>query len=611
VAEPANVEPANLEPANLEPNAAPDGRLAAFLKHPSLPRRLALIACLLACPSLLIGFHLDDHFHRYMLSQRPGAEALLEAYQSPFGIANGEREINHWQVEEGYAPWWIEEDLLVSLFRPLSEASHRLDALLWPDNAPLQHLHSLLWFFLLIALTTRLYRALLGPTTVAGLAALLYAFDHSHGFAVGWIANRNAAIATALAVASLLCHHRGRISGSTAMALLSPLLLLGALLAGEGAIAIVGYLVSYALFLERSSWPSRLRSIAPHLLLIALWRLAYSALGRGAHGSGLYLDPPREPLVFAAAAVERIPLLLLGELALPPAETALFAPAPYPSLILALSLLVLVVFGVCIAPLLARDETARFWALGMAAALVPACSTHPNNRLLFFVGLGAMALLSQLWHGLMLEALWLPAAPSWHRLARPTTAGLTGLHLVLSPLLLPLTTCSVALTSPAEHAARDALTRGAERDLIVVSAPDYFYVKLIPVLAALENKAPPARLRALSFGSHPLEVSRPDARTLELHYQGGLLSQPLDELYRAADSPLPIGSRIDLAGLRIEVTAVERDGRVKKARFVFDRPLDDRRFVWLSHGTTGFDDFQLPPVGGSTRLAPAQLNFGF
>ena len=70
------------------------------------------------------------------------------------------------------------------------------------------------------------------------------------------------------------------------------------------------------------------------------------------------------------------------------------------------------VFGVCfasfgavacvamlaaaLAPLLRRDREARFWTLGMVLALLPISATFPANRLLFFVGLGAMALLARL-----------------------------------------------------------------------------------------------------------------------------------------------------------------------------------------------------------------------
>jgi hypothetical protein len=585
------------------------GRIVAVLTHPRLPRRLALLATLLTAPTLAIGFHLDDYVHRYLLSDLPGSAALMEAYESPFGIANGDPEVNHWQVEEGYAPWWIDEHLLISLFRPISEASHRLDALLWPASAPLQHAHSLLWFFGLVLVTTRLYRGLMGPTTLAAVAAIFYALDHTHGFAVGWIANRNAIIAAFFGVLSLWTFDRGR-RGAPGLAMLSPLLLACALLGGEGSVAIVGYLLAYALFLDDATPLRRLASVTPHLVVVALWRISYNALGHGARGSGLYLDPVREPLEFLAAALERAPLLLLGQIGLPPAEAALFLPAPWPLLIHALALGVAVWLLVSVWPLLRADATARFWSAGMLLSLVPACTTHPNNRLLFFVGLGAFGLLSQLWHGLLDEAGWVPSSRGYRRVARPFAALATGFHLMVSPLLLPVTACSILLTAPAGRAAEQALSTSAGRDLVVVSAPDYFHVKLVPVLAALRRQTPPERLRAVSFGDTALQVTRTDATTLHVRYARGILADPLLELYRDRDTPMPVGTRVSLAGLDIEVRALTGDGRVSEARFRFDCDLDDPRFRFLAWNGEAYVRWQPPPPGDSVRVAPAPLGFG-
>ena len=55
-----------------------------------------------------------------------------------------------------------------------------------------------------------LYRRILGPTWVAGLAALLYAIDEAHAAPAAYIANRNALIATCFGVLCLLCFARAR-----------------------------------------------------------------------------------------------------------------------------------------------------------------------------------------------------------------------------------------------------------------------------------------------------------------------------------------------------------------------------------------------------------------
>jgi len=77
---------------------------------------------------------------------------------------------------------------------------------------------------------------------------------------------------------------------------------------------------SHAVFVERGSLKKRLFSFAPYLGVTVVWRVLYNLSGYGAHGSGIYIDPVREPLHFARAFVERAPILCLGQFLLPPAE---------------------------------------------------------------------------------------------------------------------------------------------------------------------------------------------------------------------------------------------------------------------------------------------------
>ena len=583
-------------------------RLLAALLHPKLPRRLALLAFMLTLPSVAIGFHLDDHVHRYMLSSRPGAAELLRVYESPFGIANGERADNRWQMEHGYAPWWTHPDLLVSLWRPLSELSHRVDAALFPDTAPLQHLVSSALFALLVLSVTHLYRALLGVTTASGLAALMYALDHAHGFAVGWIANRNAVITAAFGAVALLVYVRARAASSTAKTLLSAALFGCALLSGESSVAVLAYVLGHAAFVERSPLRSRALAVMPHLVVLVAWRVAYVAMGRGARHSGLYLDPLAEPSAFARATLERLPALVLGQLGLPPAEAIVFAPEALrlPLWLFALAFCALLAF--VLLPVLRRDPHARMLALGALASLVLACSTHPHNRLLFYGGLGVMPLLSLAWHALMQPATTgVPVAP----LARTLVAALVGFRLFVSPLLLPLAACSIALTAPAEVGARSILRAGARREVVLVSSPDAFHMKLVPVLAALESQPPPAQLLALSFGEQPLTLRRLDAHTLELDYGGaGLLASPLLELYRARAEPLPVGARVVLDSVEVHVVAHGPQGTIARARFRFRRALDAAQLSFLAWDGTGYAPVALPEVGSSLQVAGAALRFG-
>lgn len=592
-----------------------------------MPLWVALVGVLLVSPSLFIGFHLDDDIHRYMLSDLPGGADLYHAYESPFGIANGDPDTNHWQIEQGLAPYWIYPDLHVSLYRPLSELSHRLDVALWFDNAFLMHLHSLLWFGLLLYATAQLYRAAMPRFgAVAGFTALLFAIDYNHGFAVGWIANRNAIIAGAFGVLALWTYVRSAppsdtpddapspASGPTDKAaiglrLLSALCLGAGLLAGEGTVAAFAYLLGYAVFVQRGSALARALSLTPHLLVLIAWRLVYNALGRGAVGSGMYVDAVATPARFLQLLPERLPLLVNGQLLLPPPELAALIDPPWPSLMLGLSWFVLGLCLVTLIPMLLRDRLCRFWAFGAGAALVIGCSTYPHSRLLLFAGIGMLPLLTQIWHGLLTGAAFMPAHRLYRAAATLLTAGGVGVHLFVSPILLPIAACSVVFAaSPIEQGLTQLVARSdADADLIVLTAPEYFFVKMLPVVQALAGRSGPRRLRALGFGPVETTVTAIDAHTLELHYDGGILQDTFSALYRDPQLPMRVGDRVRLDGLDIEVTAVTTDGRVERARARFALPLSspELRFVHWQDG--GFVDLPTLATGDRHRLPSAPL----
>ena len=182
-----------------------------------------------------------------------------------FSVMRHGPEVLREYTDLGIFPWWTSEELRLAFFRFLSAATHWLDYRLWPDSAPLQHAHSLLWLGALVGATALLYRRIHGASWVAGLAALLYAVDEAHGAPAGWLANRNALVATLFGLLCLLAHDRWRRggAGSGRHALLAALCLALALAGGEMGLGAFAYLVAYAVFLDRGPVRRRLLSLAP------------------------------------------------------------------------------------------------------------------------------------------------------------------------------------------------------------------------------------------------------------------------------------------------------------------------------------------------------------
>ncbi len=587
------------------------GSEAALIRLMRLPRLgvwLALIGVVLTAPSLFIGFHLDDYVGRYIYSDLAGAKKLYHVYVGGYGIATGIPAETHWQIEQGYAPWWTYPKLLIRLWRPLSLSTHLLDGKLWLHSAFMMHAQNVFWFALMILAATRLYRGIMGRT-VGGLASILYAFDHTHGFPVGFICNRHALITAMFGSLALDQYCRGATGNVRMARWLGPFVYACALLSGEAGTSVLIYVAAYALFVEETSLSKRARAVLPYFLVTVLWRAVYTRMGYGASGSGLYIDPGREPLHFLSALLVRGPILLVGELFVPPSEAYMLSSPGVAAALLVFAVVFVLALSVALFPILKRSRVARFWCCGMVLSVVPASTTHPNNRLLFFCSLGAMGLLASLWelYAIVLRDLAVRGV-AWF--SRAMSALLVFVHLVVSPLALPVVACSLLFTLPIKRAFADVGPDVEGRDAIFVTAPDYYSVKLMPMQRRVEGLPLPRRWRVLSFGPEDILVRRTDSRTLVLDYDGGILSSPLMELYRDRRIPMAPGDTVTLKGLKIEVLEVTPQHLASEVRFAFDTSLDSPSFRFYYWAKNHFHPFTPPAIGASQRLPGARIDLG-
>ncbi|GAK53562.1 hypothetical protein U14_04828 [Candidatus Moduliflexus flocculans] len=369
--------------------------LPRVLEHRHLPAFLIGAGLLLTLPSLFIGWRLDDYLHRSMLIRQFSGAANDASLFGLFSFFDGNPARMAEMQEDGLVQWWAYRGARAALWRPLTEATHWLDYRLWRRSPLMMHAQNLCWFGLVIWLMTRLYRRIIGAGRVAGLAALLFAIDNAHGVTVGWIANRNALIAAAFGVFALLAHDRWRRDGWKPGAFLAPGSFAIGLLAGETTLAAGAYLLAYMLCIEQGRLRRRIVEFLPYIAIVGVWSATYRALGFGTQYTGLYIDPGQQTGLFLRALFKRAPLLLLGQFAEPPAQvSALLSPAGV-TILWSAAVLLLALIGIALFPLLRRDPTARFWALGMMLSLVPVCATFPHNRLLLFPGIGAIGLVAQ------------------------------------------------------------------------------------------------------------------------------------------------------------------------------------------------------------------------
>ena len=170
-------------------------RLRKLLEAKQLPLGLAAIAVLLCAPSLRLGLQADDHYLGLALSDPPWPRSgrarrrrsSASSMARPRCATRSKRE----SCPGGRAPTSASPSSVPLRASPIGWTSGW-----WPHHPWLMHVHSLLWFGATIAIAAILYRRLMGPGWVGGLAALVFALDDAHGSPAAWLANRNAVLGT-------------------------------------------------------------------------------------------------------------------------------------------------------------------------------------------------------------------------------------------------------------------------------------------------------------------------------------------------------------------------------------------------------------------------------
>ena len=601
-----------------------------------------LLGMLLTLPSLWGGWVIDDHFHRQTFLGSDHLGGILGSRLDMFRFFDGDPARTQRMMDLGIVPWWTVKNLRGAFWRPVAALTHWLDYTLWPASPALMHLQSVAWYGLLIFAVAWLYRRLLGFTPVAGLCALLYAIDDGHGMTVGFLANRNAVIAALFGVSTLLLHDRWRRRGDRIGPIFALIAFSVSLLASEAGLSTTAYLFAYALLLERGPLRIRAVSLLPYALLVLAWRWAWTVQGYGvSDGLSFYIDPLNSPIEFAVAMLQRLPLLLLGQWALPPSDMAILLTPSEVGVLTAVAILVLIVIGWIVVTVLRTDTSSAgssepmdthssaaardgasvygdpwafpkrrvfsFAAVGMFLSLLPPCATFSSDRLLMFVGLGATILLAS-----FLAAVFGSLTPNTVRrkhgvLALSLAYALVIIHGFIAPVGLTLR-AAYPVGPPHLHKklyVRTPLDEAVtEQTVVLVNPPSVIHACYLPALREMAGEPVPKRVRALAPGLPSVTARRLDTHTLAVRPERGYLNLFFDRLFRNGKQPLSLGQKITLSGMTAEVTELTADNRPAAAAFRFDTPLEDRSLLWLVWIDGRFRPWTPPPIGETVELRP-------
>ena len=584
-------------------------KLRDRLAHPRFPLIAMGIAVFLCLPALRMGLVIDDYWHRVIIEGGPGIGELFGPGWEMFSFTDGDAERTQNLMDLGILPWWTLPELVVNFWRPVTVATHWLDYQLWPDAAWAMHLQSLAWLAGTVLIAGLLYRRVEAVPWVAGLAVLLYAVDDARAAPASWVANRNALVASVFALGAIWLHMKWRQENKAWAGALAVIALAVGLLAKEEALATCAYLFAFAVFLDKGNWRSRAASLLPYVVLVVAWRLYYQHAGYGADGSGIYIDPGTQPWQFAVAVVRRLPVILLGQWSLPPADAyLLLSPTRRVALTLG-SIAFLIVLAWVLRPLLRGNPAAKFWCLGMVLAAVPTCTTFPTDRLLIYIGLGGMGLCATF------LAAWRDGRyDGMSRPLRLTAKVLFGwfvlIHLILSPLMLPGRIVVFRFFGQYVNEVIDSAEFDdsiTDKTIVTVNSPTLGVTTYLSMKRTLERKPIPAVLRNLApnvFKGRTITLERTGENTVVMRpsssYPIGLFRDPAHAL-QAGDT-VALGGSSPEQRMTVRVLRVENGGWPTEVEFAFDVPLEHKSLVWLQVEGARLVPFELPSVGETVTL---------
>jgi hypothetical protein len=558
------------------------------------------LALLLVSPTLFAGFAADDYILLYELSAPEPRDWAgtppLDLYRL-FDPEHVKR-----LIDGAGLPWWTYEEANCAFMRPLSGFSHLLDHYLAPNNAVLAHLQNLLWFGVLLGLVSVAYRRLLDHGWAAGLASAMFALDSAHGSTVGWIVNRSALIGAAFGVAALLFHERRRSGAGAGFGVAAWSCFALGMFSAELTLGSLGYLIAYALCIDRGSPGKRALALLPYALISLVWAAARQLGQYGTSGLYTYVDPVHEPLAFALTVPARIVLLLASQVSRLCSDFYEMIPTHFQAWFL------LAAIGGCGSalwfawPTLRTSRPARFWGLGAVLSAVPMAATQPSDRLLTLIGVGTMPVLAQAIHD-SLRNMRLAAPGLNVRVRAKLALGFCALHLVIAPLLLPITALGTAFLDGVIRAAEQSLPtepHTRQQTVFVAAVPDSAFMSYLPVMRSVNGKPRPRRLYWLVSTQARVQIERRDHNVLRVSPAHGFFDRRSEA--RSPLHPFAKGAKVELSDMTVVVVELSADGRPAVCDFVFREPLDSANYVWRTWRGGRLEPLALPQVGQRTTL---------
>jgi hypothetical protein len=561
---------------------------------------LALLTALAVhAPALFAPYTIDDFAQRDMTHgiYPPGD-------RGPFALYDFVDDTNRQElVNRGVLPWWTHPRLVVRFFRPLSSLSLYLDYQFAPTGVVWGHAQNMLWWAGSSALVY-LLMARLFNRRVARIACVIFAASPCHVIPLVWVANREVFISQVLGMAGLLAYVRWRRAASVRHAAMSLAFFTVAMAAGEYSICFAGYVAAFELVGTRDRLVRRAVGLLPFALPAAGYLLLRAAYHYGVRSGGLYFDPFWDFPGFIQGALRRFTVLLctgwVGS------DDVRLVGQPW--FVIAITMAVA-------APLLAAAMVRTFrvmpasfrldaaWLLlGSVLSIIPVLAVLASARLLGVPMVGIAAIVA-----LVISEAWFPAQPPERRGLAELTAivavALAFIHFVDAPYHgFTNTRLANAVGNIMNSRIDWARHHTAGKSEVVVLRAETIGTVLFTPSTLGDMNLP---WHVLSYEADHVLVLRTGERSLELVASPKpIFKMDPGEVFRPLDGTLHAGDSVQVPGIKATVLQLDKDGMPRRARFDFDRNLDDPSILWIKETMAGFEEDPPPQKGQGEPITP-------
>jgi hypothetical protein len=581
--------------------------------------------------ALWAGFVADDYAQLGMLD---GTYPVPRAPYNLFSFSDGSASEGFRLIRAGFYPWWADPEVRLVMFRPLASLMITLDHRLFGSDAFLFHVHSVVWWSVMLGTIAAFFRRML-PLPEALIAFVLLALDEAHGIALTWICNRAAFISIAFSVAALHRYVLHRRSGRPGLPLSAMALYTLAFGFGEYSVCLLSYLLAFELCEGDGTFERRFRKALPMLAPALVFLCLRFIVGATVRKSGVYVDPIGEPIDFFKAVVVRVPVFI-GDLALAmPSEYWTFG-FPWTIVLAQLGYVPMrwvkdpepwrvVQFGIGVVAtglllLVARytlrrnrSGNVRWLFYGGLLSLVPVCGSYPSSRLLLTSLLGFTPLLATfIVNGIRTLRNEVRAHPVRATATFAAALGIAAYQLVMSIFWQRLELVGMLdSTTRVRNAILNMDVNEAEfpkQDLVLLTALEGGTSMYLPLTRLRYGRTAPRSCLFLSYVIAPYDLERIGANAFTIRFGGTdvLLASAAEQLLRSPHRPFHEGDTIDAGRWRITILGTFED-KPQYLRVEFDRPLEDPSLVFMALAPEGYRRVGMPRIGEKLVILPAVL----